>query len=654
MLVNSLLRLFEISIATSFLILPLCLASRRINRRYGAKWKYYIWLLLAVRLMIPVNLPAVNGFSLLPDLSQRQQIQTQEQPIQSQAHTGSQPETVPSQSQEQEQPISEPPYSIDGTKENTEAQPAAIMNVTDIAAIVWCVGFCVFSVFQLYVYYAFRRGIFVDGRECENSSIHELVVSTSHAIGLHRTMPVIVSRKVNSPMILGIFRPVLVIPREDYRIDTVLCGDEDFAIACMKTNLAYNKNLSRGDVKTHHYIISFDPRDAEDNGLTMDRAHELGLEFCKKHFPGHQALVATHPDGHNKSGNIHVHIVINSLRIERVPRMPYMDKDCDMLPGMKHRCTSAALRYFRAEVMEMCQREGLYQIDLLNGSNNRITEREYWAQKQGQKKLDEENAELIANGEEPKQTKFETDKQILRQQIRAALQKSKSLEDFFDYLLEDYGIAVKESRGRFSYLTPERSKPITSRKLGDDFSKEAILAALEQNAKQIIPSVTQRPDTFVTPAAKPEIEKLIDLEAKRAEGKGEGYIHWGTVFNLKTMAKTLLYLQENGLTDLDALDAALEESHENTNTARTDLKKIEAELNAKKELQRHVLNARDAKDLHMEYMKLPTPNTVRAKSAKRSCRPSKPILKKCSGCKSRRSGRSAKGTNRNCRSGVTL
>ena len=216
MLVNSLLRLFEISIATSFLILPLCLASRRINRRYGAKWKYYIWLLLAVRLMIPVNLPAVNGFSLLPDLSQRQQIQTQEQPIQSQAHTGSQPETVPSQSQEQEQPISEPPYSIDGTEEVMDDQPTAIMNVADIAAIVWCVGFCVFSVFQLCVYYAFRRGIFVDGRECKNSSIHELVVSTSHAIGLRQTMPVIVSRKVNSPMILGIFRPVLVIPREDY------------------------------------------------------------------------------------------------------------------------------------------------------------------------------------------------------------------------------------------------------------------------------------------------------------------------------------------------------------------------------------------------------------------------------------------------------
>ncbi len=405
-------------------------------------------------------------------------------------------------------------------------------------------------------------------------------------------------------------KPVLdefghLIPREDYRINTLLCGDEDFAIACMKTNLAYNKNLSRGDIKTHHYIISFDPRDADENGLTLDRAQELGVEFCKTHFPGHQAIVATHPDGHNKSGNIHVHIVINSLRIERVPMMPYMDKVCDTLPGMKHRCTAAALRYFRAEVMEMCQREGLYQIDLLNGRKDRITEREYWAQRQGQKKLDEENAERIEKGEEPKQTKFETDKQILRKQIRAALSKAKTLDEFFDFLLEDYGVAVKESRGRFSYLTPDRTKPITSRKLGDDFSKEAILAVLEKNASRVLPSVSQRPDTFVTPAEKPEIEKLIDLDAKRAEGKGEGYIHWGKTFNLKTMAKTLIYLQENGLTDLDELDAVLADAHEKVNTARADVKAIEETLKEKKALQRHVLNARAGKELHADYLKLP-------------------------------------------------
>ena len=221
-----------------------------------------------------------------------------------------------------------------------------------------------------------------------------------------------------------------LIPRQDYRLDTLNCGGEDFALSCIRANLRYGKNSKREDIKSHHYIISFDPRDATDNGLTVDRAQALGLAYCKEHFPGHQALVCTHPDGHNHSGNIHVHIVINSLRIAEVERKPYMDRASDTRAGDKHRCTAAAMRYFRSEVMEMCHREGLYQIDLLNSSRNKVTEREYWAKRKGQAKLDKENAALLAEGIAPRQTKFETDKDRLRQSIRAALSKSKSFEDF--------------------------------------------------------------------------------------------------------------------------------------------------------------------------------------------------------------------------------
>ena len=205
--------------------------------------------------------------------------------------------------------------------------------------------------------------------------------------------------------------------REDYRIATLNCGDKDFAVACMRSNLRYGKNQKREDVKSHHYIISFDPRDAVDNGLTVDRAQALGEEFCRKQFPGHQAIVCTHPDGHNHSGNIHVHIVINSLRIEEVPFLPYMDRPADTRTGCKHRCTDAAMEYFKAEVMELCHRENLYQIDLLHGSKNRITEREYWAQRKGQAKLDKEAAALPAEEQPAKPTKFETDKEKLRQTI---------------------------------------------------------------------------------------------------------------------------------------------------------------------------------------------------------------------------------------------
>ena len=278
-----------------------------------------------------------------------------------------------------------------------------------------------------------------------------------------------------------------LVPRDDYRIATLNCGGEDFAVACMRSNLRYGKNQKREDVKSHHYIISFDPRDGTDNGLTVDRAQELGEGFCDAHFPGHQALICTHPDGHNHSGNIHVHIIINSLRIEEVPLLPYMDRPADTKAGCKHRCTDAAMEYFKAEVMEMCHRENLYQIDLLHGSKNRVTEREYWAQRKGQAKLDKQAAAqaaaLPAGEQPPKPTKFETDKEKLRQTIRAALSSAVSFDDFAGKLLQQ-GVTVKESRGRLSYLAPERTKPITARKLGDDFDRAAVLALLEQNAQR--------------------------------------------------------------------------------------------------------------------------------------------------------------------------
>ena len=164
-----------------------------------------------------------------------------------------------------------------------------------------------------------------------------------------------------------------------------------------------------------------------------------------------------------------------------MPFLPYMDRPADTKAGCKHRCTDAALRYFKSEVMEMCYREGLYQIDLLNGSKNRVTDREYWAQKKGQAALDKQNAPMIAGGITPRQTKFETNKEKLRQTIREALATATGFDEFSSLLLRE-GVTVKESRGRLSYLTPDRTKPITARKLGDDFDRAAVLAVLGQNA----------------------------------------------------------------------------------------------------------------------------------------------------------------------------
>ena len=366
--------------------------------------------------------------------------------------------------------------------------------------------------------------------------------------------------------------------RESYILDTLECGDFSFAMACLLANRKYGKNTQHGDIKSHQYIISFDPRDAADNGLTMEKAQALGLKFCSENFPGHPAIVCTHPDGHNRSGNIHVHIVIGSVRMREVERKPYMQKPRDWREGMKHSSTAQTMRHLRVEVMELCEGAGLYQIDLLNGSKERVSEAEYWARRRGQQKLDLANAALAAAGQPPRQKKFETVKDTLRKQISSVLYRTTSFEDFSDKLMQQYGIAVKESRGQLSYLPTGRTKFIRARHLGDKFDKAAVLATLQANAERK-PKVQFKQDT---------IGKLIDIQSKMTEDKGIGYKRWLTKHNLKVMAQTVKLLQEKGLTDEGALNQRIAELETKYHDALAVVKDLEGRMKFNKELRYHV------------------------------------------------------------------
>lgn len=210
-------------------------------------------------------------------------------------------------------------------------------------------------------------------------------------------------------------KPVLdesgrMIPREEFYLDGINCDPFTFDMECKELNAQYRKNQTFDEIKSHHYILSFDPKDVTENGLTGERAQQLGIEYTRKNFPGHQALVCTHTDGNNESGNIHVHIVINSLRKYDVERRDFMERSCDSRAGYKHHLTNNYLAYLKQDVMDLCHREGLHQVDLLSPAEKKITDREYRAQRRGQKKLDERNQKMLADGVAPRKTKFETQK----------------------------------------------------------------------------------------------------------------------------------------------------------------------------------------------------------------------------------------------------
>ena len=232
------------------------------------------------------------------------------------------------------------------------------------------------------------------------------------------------------------------IMRDEFYLDGLNCEPYSFDAACQQLNREYQKNKNKDEIKSHHYIISFDPRDSTENCLTGKRAQELGLEYAKANFPGHQALVCTHMDGHNGSGNIHVHIVINSLRKLDVPQQPFMERPIDCKAGYKHHVTNEYLKHLQKSLMDLCQREFLHQVDLLSPSRTGVTEAEYWAQR----RLDEKKQKIETEGFTPNPTKFQTQKQIIRDAVAAAREKAISYEDFQDILQDEYDVFVKTQR----------------------------------------------------------------------------------------------------------------------------------------------------------------------------------------------------------------
>ena len=390
-----------------------------------------------------------------------------------------------------------------------------------------------------------------------------------------------------------------MILRDEYYLDGLNCDPFSFASECQELNSYYHKNKNFNEIKSHHYIISFDPKDRDECGLTGERAQQLGLTFAKKNFPGHQALVCTHTDGHNESGNIHVHIVINSLRKYDVPQEPYMEFDCESKAGYKHHLSTAYLAHLKQDVMDMCQKEGLHQVDLLSPAERKITEKEYWAQRRGQEKLDKLNQKMLEDGITPKETRYQTEKQFLRDAIDDAASTARSPEEFAKILDEKYHIIFKISRNRYSYLHPGRKKYITGRNLGTRYEEDFLLQAFKGNAKSLsdrkmeieepqVAATTKDLQTTLSSDApdipvpfifiKSDLRLVIDLQTCIKAQQSEAYAQKVKLSNLKQMAQTVAYIQEHSYDSLEDFHTALDQASDQTSASRKSLKDTEQKL----------------------------------------------------------------------------
>lgn len=345
------------------------------------------------------------------------------------------------------------------------------------------------------------------------------------------------------------------------------CDPFSFNTECTELNLKWGKNLAKNDVKAHHYILSFDPRDAEENGLTPEHAHKLAEEFANRFFAGHQVYLVTHTDGHNESGNIHTHIIINSLRKETVPYQDFMERTTDCLAGYKHHMTPNMMLTLQVAVNEICEREHLHTVDYTSPSNRRVTDREYQAKKRGEENLAEINWPIISAGLKPRVTDYQTIKDEIRSAIDAVLKEAKTEDEFHRILEEKYHIVQKESRGVWSYIHPDRQKPICAKSLGRIYEKEVVQHRLMgiEDEDHSRPEYEDLPKIFII---RSDLRLVTDIQNCVKAQQSRAYARKVELTNLQQMAKSVAYLQKYKIGTLDNLRMLRAESERDYNSAR--------------------------------------------------------------------------------------
>jgi len=383
------------------------------------------------------------------------------------------------------------------------------------------------------------------------------------------------------------------------------CDHFTFNTECTELNRQMQKNLARNDIKAHQYIISFDPRDPADNGLTAQRAHALGCQFAQHFFEGHQMLVVTHPDGHNHTGNLHCHIVFNSLRKRNVEWKDFMERPVDALAGYKHHQTRALLRHMQIWLTEACEREKLYTVDFTLPAEKKISDREYRAKLRGQKELDALNREIVADGLTPSRTDYVTIKQQIRDTVDELITEADSFDDLAQKLKEKHGIQVKISRGACSFLHPDREKPIRGKSLGRNYERDVIenrIYGREISQEQNRPEYAALPRIFLIHS---DLRLVVDVQNCVKAQQSRAYARKVVISNLQQKARSLAYIQNHGIGTMEKLKAACTEAEEQYNAARTALQETQRELREVNEQIHHLGTYLSTKNTYSEFLKSP-------------------------------------------------
>jgi len=275
--------------------------------------------------------------------------------------------------------------------------------------------------------------------------------------------------------------------------------------------------------------------------VTAEQALEIGQELAARWTKGrHQYVVAAHTN----TNNPHVHIIYNSVNLS-----------CD---GKFQDFKRSAIA-LRRVADSICLQHGLSIIEQ-PGLSKGYNRAEYFG------------------GEKPQSARDR-----LRDIIDASFPAGKGFEGFIS-AMKSAGVEVKRGK-HLAFRLPDGKQFVRCRSLGDDYSEDAIRERIA-GTRTVMPN--KKSVASITPVEPPKPSLLIDIQAKLNQGYGEGFRQWATVYNLKEASRTLIFLQENGVTDYDSLVQKTEKASASYDAIQDRIKSAERRMKEIEELQRQI------------------------------------------------------------------
>lgn len=317
--------------------------------------------------------------------------------------------------------------------------------------------------------------------------------------------------------------------------------DEEFLLSKRQYELSTGRS-QKNNVIAYQIRQSFKPGE-----ITPEEANQVGYELAMRFTKGKYAfLVATHTDRQH----IHNHILFNSTSLDGNRKFQNF-----WLSGLAVQRLSDVI----------CLEHQLSVIEI--------------------KPYRERQKRVLYP---PK----ESNRDVLCSVIDDILKEKPHNFEAFLQRLEAQGYQIK--RGKYTSVKGKRQKRfIRFRTLGEGYSEEEIQAVLEGKAEHC-PRIRppEKTDAF---------QLLIDLAAKK--GKGPGYERWARKFNLKEISKTLIFLQENKISDLDVLNSKVEGAVQHLHELQKRLQETEQRMADISELRTQIIHYARTREVYAAYRK---------------------------------------------------